>query len=114
MSDTTGFTAEQLHVMREDKKAVIELRNALLRLLNTKDFQTVFMQGYCEDEAIRLTHLLGDPSTTHSVNKAIIKEDLIDSLSAIAKFSRYVRYIEQIGLKAQQELDTLNQTEATE
>ena len=106
-----GLTVEELHQRREELKKFGARAEALTRLQNNADFKLVITDGYMEDEAIRLVHLLGDTRFNSDDKKAIYREDFQERMIGIARLSEYFRNIFQMSSQAQRELDGLNQAE---
>lgn len=52
---------KQVELTIEHAKTGVQFGEALDRLLKNRDFQTVFLDGYLREEAIRLVHLKADP-----------------------------------------------------
>ena len=106
-----GLTVEELHQRREELKKFNAKAEALTRLQNNADFKLVITDGYMEDEAIRLVHLLGDARFNSDDKKAAYREDFQERMIGIARLSEYFRSIFQLSGQAQRELDGLNQAE---
>ena len=106
-----GLTVEELHQRREELKEFSAKAEALTRLQNNADFKLVITDGYMEDEAIRLVHLLGDARFNSDDKKAAYREDFQERMIGIARLSEYFRSIFQLSGQAQRELDGLNQAE---
>ena len=106
-----GLTVEELHQRREELKKFSAKAEALTRLQNNADFKLVITEGYMEDEAIRLVHLLGDARFNSDDKKAAYREDFQERMIGIARLSEYFRSIFQLSSQAQRELDGLNQAE---
>ena len=106
-----GLTVEELHQRREELKEFSAKAEALTRLQNNADFKLVITDGYMEDEAIRLVHLLGDARFNSDDKKAAYREDFQERMIGIARLSEYFRNIFQLSGQAQRELDGLNQAE---
>jgi hypothetical protein len=106
-----GLTVEELHQRREELKKFSARAEALTRLQNNADFKLVITDGYMEDEAIRLVHLLGDARFNSDDKKAAYREDFQERMIGIARLSEYFRSIFQLSGQAQRELDELNQAE---
>ena len=106
-----GLTVEELHQRREELKEFSAKAEALTRLQNNADFKLVITNGYMEDEAIRLVHLLGDARFNSDDKKAAYREDFQERMVGIARLSEYFRSIFQLSGQAQRELDGLNQAE---
>ena len=106
-----GLTVEELHQRREELKKFSAKAEALTRLQNNADFKLVITDGYMEDEAIRLVHLLGDARFNSDDKKVAYREDFQERMIGIARLSEYFRSIFQLSGQAQRELDGLNQAE---
>lgn len=106
-----GLTVEELHQRREELKKFNARAEALTRLQNNADFKLVITDGYMEDEAIRLVHLLGDARFNSDDKKAAYREDFQERMIGIARLSEYFRSVFQLSSQAQRELDGLNQAE---
>ena len=106
-----GLTVEELHQRREELKKFSAKAEALTRLQNNADFKLVITDGYMEDEAIRLVHLLGDARFNSDDKKTAYREDFQERMIGIARLSEYFRSIFQLSSQAQRELDGLNQAE---
>lgn len=106
-----GLTVEELHQRREELKKFKAKAEALTRLQNNTDFKLVITDGYMEDEAIRLVHLLGDARFNSDDKKTIYREDFQERMIGIARLSEYFRSIFQLSGQAQRELDGLNEAE---
>ena len=106
-----GLTVEELHQRREELKEFSARAEALTRLQNNADFKLVITDGYMEDEAIRLVHLLGDARFNSDDKKAAYREDFQERMIGIARLSEYFRSVFQLSGQAQRELDGLNQAE---
>ena len=106
-----GLTVEELHQRREELKKFSARAEALTRLQNNADFKLVITDGYMEDEAIRLVHLLGDARFNSDDKKAAYREDFQERMIGIARLSEYFRSVFQMSSQAQRELDGLNQAE---
>lgn len=106
-----GLTVEELHQRREELKKFKAKAEALTRLQNNADFKLVITDGYMEDEAIRLVHLLGDARFNSDDKKTVYREDFQERMIGIARLSEYFRSIFQLSGQAQRELDGLNEAE---
>jgi CHAT domain-containing protein len=70
--------------IREARK-IVELGNALERLMSNRDFKQVVKEGYFEQEAIRLVHLKADPSfQSADMQKSIVTQ--IDAIGAVTQY----------------------------
>ena len=107
-----GLTVEELNQRREELKKFKTKAEALERLQNNADFKLVVTEGYMEDEAIRLVHLLGDARFNSDDKKNVYREDFNERMVGIARLSEYFRSTFLMGNQAQRELDDLNQAES--
>lgn len=70
----------------QQSKVCIEAGNALKRLKDNRDFKLIVLNGYFENEAIRLVHLKSDPN----MQKESSQEDIIKQIDAIGAFGNYM------------------------
>jgi len=81
---------ETLEVQMDQAKDAIELRDAVRRLINNKDFQKVILEGYFEKEPARLVALLSDPSMQIEDRQVGLKNSMI----GIGQLQMHFRFIE--------------------
>lgn len=121
MSDDkiVGLTMEQFHKRREMCKELIARNDALTRLENNADFKLLIMEGYLEEEAVRLVHLLGEQTFNMATSgkdgkatKADYREDFQERMIGIARLAEYFRSVYQLANQAQNELGNLAEAEA--
>lgn len=93
---------EQLEHDIQVAKQAVALGHALERLMHNRDFQTLILTGYLENEAVRLVHLKADPSMDKPHSQASILAQ-IDSIGALAEYFRGIRHQSAQGTKIQQE-----------
>ena len=78
---------------------IIEMGNALGRLLNDRDFKKVVMHGYFENEAVRLVHLKADPNQQSAeAQDSIVKQ--MDSIGNLNRYFRNIDYQRDLAVKA--------------
>lgn len=98
----------EIHI--DHAKKIVAYGDALERLVNNPDFQTVIDQGYLTDEARRLTLLLGDPNLER-------KQPVHDSLAAIGEFHQFLQHrrnmAETMRVELEQHRDYLAQLESS-
>lgn len=100
--DTTQAIEEDIR----NAKAVVETRDALLRLKANKDFQNIFMKGYFEKEAIRLVMIKSSVATqAENVQKRIISD-----IDAIGSLFTYLQKVLSDGDQAETYIDTARDT----
>ena len=88
---------QQLDANIKHAQKTVDLGDALERLRNNRDFKKVIAEGYFEQEAIRLVHLMSDsnmqsPDSQDSIHKQMIAvggfRDYLDTLAIRADMSR--------------------------
>ena len=88
---------QQLEVNIKQAQKMVDLGSALDRLRNNRDFKKVIEDGYFEQEAIRLVHLMSDsnmqsPEIQTSIHKQMIAvgvfRDYLETLSIRAGMAR--------------------------
>ena len=76
---------------------IVDMGDALDRLRNNRDFKKVIGEGYFEQEAIRLVHLMSDsnmqsPETQQSIHKQMIAvgvfREFLETLNVRANMAR--------------------------
>ena len=108
---TQDITLEQLDEMKANCKQRIAKADALNRLLKNPDFNSVFVEGYVKDYAVRVVGLLGDSSLNLSGNKAHEREEIQESLVGVARFQTYIRTVFQLANQAVNELASVEEAE---
>ena len=89
---------QQVELSIEQAKALINRAEQARRLAENKDFKSLVLDGYFNEEAARLVHCLGD------INLKEYQEDILRDLHGIASFKRYMQTIVMIGNNAQNDL----------
>lgn len=74
-------------IERNIKKAreVLEFSSALERLRGSKDFKKVVLEGYFEQEAIRLVHMKAD----QNMQKPETQQSIVNQIDAIGQLSQF-------------------------
>ena len=67
-------------------KKLVDVGDSLERLIGNRDFKKVVLEGYFEQEAIRLVHLMSDPNMQSSESKASIETQM----NSIGSFKQYL------------------------
>lgn len=84
--------------IRQARK-IAEVGEALERLRNNRDFKKVMLEGYFEQEAIRLVHLKSDQNVqSPDMQKSIIAQ--IDAIGAVSQYFSTVMHKASIARKA--------------
>jgi len=84
---------EQIELSIEQAKSSIDMRDALRRLNENKDFKKVIVEGYFEKEASRVVLLKADPNTQDTETQDALDKSII----AIGQLRQYMRTIFQVG-----------------
>ena len=111
MSTQHNVTLEQIAEMREDCKRYIDRADALNRLTNNADFKLVFMEGYTKDYAARLVGLLGEQNLNLGGNKALEREEIMESLHGVARFQTYMNNVYKLANQAVNQLESISEAE---
>ena len=105
------LTPEQANELRAKCKERIDLREALNRLNHNPDFAAI-VDEYTVKEAVRLTHLLGEPTFNLSDKREIQRTEIKESLIGVARFMAFLRNIYRMAEQAEKTLDDLRKAEA--
>jgi len=103
-SESTGrpmsnATIQAIEENIKQARKIVEVGEALERLKNNRDFKRVVIEGYFEQEAIRLVHLKTDPSVqTPDLQKSILAQ--IDAIGAVSQYFSTVLHKASIASKA--------------
>lgn len=90
---------QQIEVNIKQAQKTVDLGEAFERLSVNRDFKKVITEGYFEQEAIRLVHLLSDPSMqTTEVKKSI--ETQMFSIGALKHYFQVLKFRASIAQKA--------------
>lgn len=80
-------------------RKISDVGEALDRLKSNRDFKRVVMEGYFEQEAIRLVHLKADQSfQSPDMQKAIVAQ--IDAIGSLSQYFHTVAHKASIARKA--------------
>jgi hypothetical protein len=66
---------------------LVEFGSAIERLSSNRDFKKVILEGYFEQEAIRLVHLKADPNMQANLSQA----EIVKQMDAIGSLKQYLR-----------------------
>lgn len=79
-------------------KKLVELGDSLERLRNHRDFKKVILEGFLEQEAIRLVHLKADPAFQTAERQASITTQ-IDGIGTFVQYLNTVMSLANLGAK---------------
>jgi hypothetical protein len=80
---------KQLEENIKTGRKFVELGQSLERLRSNRDFKKLILEGYFEQEAIRLVHLKADPSMQTQERQASI----VSQMDAIGSLSSYFNLV---------------------
>ena len=78
---------QQIESNIQRAKKVVEFGDAIGRLRNNRDFKKVILEGYFEDEAVRLVHLKADAN----MQSAESQRSIVNQMDAIGALSQYLQ-----------------------
>lgn len=87
-------------------QSLVDMGNALERLLNNPDFKLVIMKGFFETEAIRLVQLKADPNTQSKK----LQNKIIKQIDGVGYFRQH---LQSIGQQADMAKEAINAAEIT-
>ena len=99
-------TIQELDANIKEAKKIADLAASLDRLRSNRDFKKVILDGYFEDEAIRLVHLKSEPQMQSPESQASI----IQQLDAIGTLNQYFTVVYQKARLAQKSIEDDEQT----
>lgn len=82
----------------------VQLGEALEWLENTKQFQTLILNGYMRDKVLESVSLLGH----HDIKKQGLRPEVMEDLVAASNLGEYFRMVKNFHAGAVQDLDTLD------
>jgi hypothetical protein len=80
----------------------VDLMNSMEKLRKNRDFKKIVSEGYMEQEAIRLVHLMSDPSP--AIQSPDVQESLLSMIKAIGHLENYFKVIYQFGHAAKESI----------
>jgi hypothetical protein len=111
----TQDIVRQLEASIQESKEFVELSKALERLESNRDFKAVVLDGYLEQEAIRLVHLKANPQMQSAERQAVVLAQ-IDAIGNLVQYFNTVYQKASMAAKAiesaQAEIEALNEEEA--
>ena len=90
----------------EKAKAVLDFSAPLERLRGNRDFKKVVLEGYFEQEAIRLVHLKADPN----MQSPAIKQSIESQIDAIGQLSQFFSTALQKASMASRQIEADQET----
>lgn len=96
--------AEQLANEKATCEAVIEDQDAMLRLLENKDFLKIIDKGFMEVNVIRQADMAADPNVSEEIQR-----NCASAILASGHLKRYLNAINNMGNTARAALERVNQ-----
>lgn len=93
----------QLELQRDNNQKVIAFADAVERLLLNPDFKTVFIDGFCRDDAAAYVQVSQDPNIAHEQQM-----DALRLAQASGHVKRYLQVKAQLGNRARHSRDELD------
>lgn len=97
---------EAMDAQIRDNRPSVEMADALDRLSMNRDFKTLILKGYCQQEAVRLVQMRADPSCESPEKQAAI----IRELDAISYLQSYFRTVQHLGAMARSSIKDAEDT----
>lgn len=89
----------QLESSIKESRKVVDLGDALARLKTNRDFKKVILEGFFEQEAVRLVHLKADSNMqSPESQKSILLQ--LDAIGTLAQFFRTLEYRAELARKS--------------
>lgn len=89
----------ELELNIKEAQKIVDIGAALERLSNNRDFKKVIIDGYFENEAVRLVHLKADPSMQKPETQASIILQM-DAIGALNQFFQTIYHQSRLASKA--------------
>lgn len=70
----------------KEARKIVELAQCLERLRSNRDFKRVILEGYFEQESIRLVHLKADPNMQNENSQ----KSILNQIDAVGSFRQYL------------------------
>lgn len=97
---------QQIETNIKQARNLADLGNCLERLRNNRDFKKVIMEGYFEQEAIRLVHLKSDPNMQTNDKQSSI----VSQMNAIGTLRQYFSTVSTLASMAAKSIESDEQT----
>lgn len=102
MSQDNAATVQEIEVSIEHARKVVDKRNNMFRMFKNRDFKSIILTGYFEDEPVRLTKLMAHPSMQSADDQDYIQKQL----TAIGFLHQYFNTIRVQGDMFEREIGT--------
>ena len=101
--------AQHLEINIEQAKAIVARGEKLQRLSEIPEFRELILEGYLEQESIRLVQAKSDPA----LQTPELQGSIVTQIDGIGAFLNYLRRIEQSHDMAQRDLTQYMELEAS-
>lgn len=98
------LTNEEKEILTVENQYWVDKAQALARLEENKDFQSVILEGYFRDKAVDGVSLLANDGIKQGGHRSDVMEDLI----AISSLQDFFITIRNLGYAAEDDLDEVN------
>lgn len=99
MTQQTQEAIEELELNIHVAKRMVDRGAALARLHSNRDFKEVFIDGYFNQEAVRLVHLRADPNMQDADSIKTIEKSM-DGIGALLQYCRTTEHQAMLAEKA--------------
>lgn len=90
---------EEIELNITEAKKIVAQGKSLEKLLSSRDFKNVFLEGYLEKEAVRLVHLKADANMQgEEAQQSILTQ--IDAIGSLTHYMNVVRHQAMLAEKA--------------
>jgi hypothetical protein len=103
----------QIELSDKEATDMVKKAEALERLYKNRDFKKVVLEGYLEQEPVRLSWLIAMPNSNPTISREDYKKDMLSKIEAIGEFRQYLQTVFALGNQAHEALEE-NQNLRTE
>lgn len=95
---------EEVELTIEEARKMVTRGKMAEKLASNREFKKLVLEGYFQEEAARLVHLLGDPAA------AAHREHILRDMEGIGGLKRYLSTVVQLGRQAEMEIAECEET----
>ncbi len=92
----------QIEISIEQAKEMVDKKNMIDKIIQTKEFNEIFTVGYMEKEAARLVSLLADQEWQDELKQ----KSLFDDMRAISGLRQYIVNIRALGRQMERQIES--------
>lgn len=91
---------EEVELGLDHAKELVATKQKTEKLIRNKEFQLIVDKGYFNDEAVRLTHLVSDPTISDEMRVGVQRD-----LESIGAFKRFLQTKISMGIAAENSIE---------